>query len=341
MKAAKERIYGMDLVRVCALILILIYHFNIYGAQLKIPFISQDSMGAVGVGLYLLISGAVLAYNYSCKFKVVEFYKKRLVTLMIPFWIAYIMVFAFNYVLGVKPADLPLWKYIFTIIGMDGYLSYRIPTFYLIGEWFLGFIIICYILYPLYNFCVQKIPCIFATVVGIAFLYNITTYQWTIPMLWNPLILTPYFVLGIYFMKYIYPNIRKEVFFAALIGAYACDKFIFTNIMNDILVGTFLLFIAIFYVGRFVGKTKIKKIFEVLSKYSYGIILFHHVIMDKLYNYLGEAWFVSSKKYVTLLLVFLISLGLAVLLNQIVKWCMSAVKNFATKLKRKNEESGT
>lgn len=330
---AKERIYGIDLVRVCALILILVYHFNTYGAQLKLPFISQNSMGAVGVGLYLLISGTVLAYNYNGKFKVGEFYKKRMITLMLPFWIAYIMVYVFNWVTGIKPVDLPLWKYIYTLIGMDGYLSYKIPTFYLIGEWFLGFIIICYILFPLFNICVQKIPWILATVTGILFLYNITTYQWTIPMLWNPLILTPFFVLGIYFMQYIYPHIKIEIFLASLLGAYACDKFIFTNIMNDILVGTFLLFVSVFYIGKFLQKVKFKVVFEKLSKYSWGIILFHHVTMNNLYNYLGEEWFISSKKYITLFLVCAISLGLAVLLNRLVKLCISVAGSIAAKLK--------
>ena len=317
----RERLYGMDLVRVCALILILVYHFNIYlgeGEELIVPFISQDSMGAVGVGLYLIISGAALAYNYDGFFRIGEFYKRRIITLMLPFWIAYIFVLIFNFIMGIKGPSLPLWRYIFTIIGMDGYLSYRIPTFYLIGEWFLGFIIICYILFPLYKYCVKRIPWIFATVFMIMFLYNITTYKWEIPLLWNPLILTPFFVLGIYFVDYIFP-IKKDLFFAAVLGAYACDRFIFTNIMNDILVGTFFLFLIIFYIGERVGKARV--ILAKASKYSYGVILFHHIVMERASQWLNIEWFSSYKKYMTFLIICLISIGLSVLLNMVVKTC--------------------
>lgn len=331
----KERIFGMDLVRVYALVLIIIYHFNISleewgGVKLQFPFISQSSMGAVGVGLYLLISGAALTYNYNGN--VIQFYKKRIKSLMVPFYIAYGMVLIFNFIIGEKPADLPLWKYVYTLLGMDGFLSYRTPTFYLIGEWFLGFIIICYIFFPLYNVCIKKIPWTFLTVVGIIFLYNITVYQYEIPMLWNPLVLTPYFALGICFMEYIYQNIRAEIFLAALLGAYACHRYIFTNIMNDILVGTSLLFIVVFMLGKFVGKSRVRVVFEGLSKYSYGIILFHHVVIYRLFRYLGKGWATAGRKYAVLLMVCVISFALAVLLSKIEKNIWKAFSIFKTKI---------
>lgn len=289
-------------------------------------------MGPIGVGLYLQISGAALTYNYNGN--VIQFYKKRVKALMVPFYIAYVMVLFFNFIVGVKPADIPIWKYIYTLLGMDGFLSYRTSTFYLIGEWFLGLIVICYIFFPLYNVCVKKIPWTFLTGVGITFLYNITVYQYKIPMLWNPLILTPYFVLGIYFMEYIYQHIHAEIFFAALLGVYACYCSIFAN-MNDILVGTFLLFIVIFMLGKFVEKSRVRRVVEVLSKYSYGIILFHHVVINRLFEYLGYGWVADGRKYIVLFIVCIISFGLAVLLSKIEKIIWKVF--FFTKIKIKGQ----
>jgi hypothetical protein len=49
------------------------------------------------------------------------------------------------------------WSKLFlTLFGMDGYLSYRINSYYLIGEWFLGAIIIIYFLYPFLSWLMNK-----------------------------------------------------------------------------------------------------------------------------------------------------------------------------------------
>lgn len=189
----REKVLGIDFVRVCALILIFIYHFNIYGEEIKVPIISSGSLGAVGVGLYLLISGAVLAYNYDDDLNIISFYKKRVLTLMLPFWIAYIMVWIYNFFFDGIRKDLPLWRYIYTLLGMDGWFSYKIPTFYLLGEWFLGFIIVCYLLFPLYLKCIKRVPYLFFSICGVAFVYASNNYHWEMPLLWNPLILTPFF----------------------------------------------------------------------------------------------------------------------------------------------------
>jgi hypothetical protein len=39
--------------------------------------------------------------------------------------------------------------FLLSILGLDGYFSYMLKTFYILGEWFLGAIIILYLLYPL------------------------------------------------------------------------------------------------------------------------------------------------------------------------------------------------
>ena len=45
-------------------------------------------------------------------------------------------------------ADIPRWRVIFSVLGLDGYLAPVTVTFYKIGEWFLGVILILYLVFP-------------------------------------------------------------------------------------------------------------------------------------------------------------------------------------------------
>ena len=54
----KKRVAAFDFIRVCALFLIVAHHLNIA----YIP--GMNDLGPIGVGLYLMLSGVVLMYNY-------------------------------------------------------------------------------------------------------------------------------------------------------------------------------------------------------------------------------------------------------------------------------------
>ena len=47
-------------------------------------------------------------------------------------------------------------KILYSIIGSDSYLSYKLNTYFIAGEWFLGEIIIIYLLYPLILWIINK-----------------------------------------------------------------------------------------------------------------------------------------------------------------------------------------
>ena len=120
------------------------------------------NLGMIACALFIFISGATLALSKREE-GVFTFYKKRLVRVLIPFYIAYIICFiirVFNngtvHIFG----GVPKWKFIFTIIGLDEYLNAcGIPTHTLgVGEWFLGCIILCYIFYPLIKYLHKKYP---------------------------------------------------------------------------------------------------------------------------------------------------------------------------------------
>ena len=158
----KKRIYCFDLLKVISIICVFFHHIMmdlyIVHPMHDLSILSDiilrpnANLGMIACGMFILISGATLALK-GREENPIEFYKKRLIRILIPFYIAYIICFVirvydartffiFN---GVNPI-----KFIFTIVGMDEYLSANnITTFSLgVGEWFLGCIMLCYFIYP-------------------------------------------------------------------------------------------------------------------------------------------------------------------------------------------------
>ena len=44
---------------------------------------------------------------------------------------------------------MPGWSIIWSVLALDGYLAGVVPTFYLLGEWFVGCIVLLYLVFPL------------------------------------------------------------------------------------------------------------------------------------------------------------------------------------------------
>ena len=167
--AKRERIFGFDFIRMIATLSIVLIHFNaiyIYASPQRMDLtvlttrLSNIYLGGWGVSLFFILSGASLMYVYQEKLEIKEFYKKRFLSIYPMFWIAYFIVFLFQFYLykGFTFSKAPIINFIFTIIGYDGNLMTVIPTFYILGEWFLGCIISMYVIFPLLRKMVIKIP---------------------------------------------------------------------------------------------------------------------------------------------------------------------------------------
>ena len=83
--------------------------------------------------------------------------------ILIPFYILYIVYFLFllfqsHSVHNIFPEGIPAWRIVFTFLGMDSWVSmHGISTFSLtIGEWFLGCLILLYLIFPLLRFFMIK-----------------------------------------------------------------------------------------------------------------------------------------------------------------------------------------
>ena len=125
-KKLRERIFYLDFIRALAIIFVLIAHFNY-------PFLANGNhifamypfgvvVGAVGVSLFLIVSGAALHYTSPKSLDLKTFYWKRFKNIYPMFWIAFIVGTMYMFLVngGHLHATAPAKNISFTIIGVDG-----------------------------------------------------------------------------------------------------------------------------------------------------------------------------------------------------------------------------
>ena len=152
---------GLDVVRLAALLPVLCYHYCIEAARLgfAVPtaLISRGMADWVELGLawFFLLSGAALCLQWQGRFALRRYLAGRAAATYPAFWLGFAALFLYGEVLHGNNADIPRWRIIFSLLGLDGYLTPVTVTFYKIGEWFLGVILILYLVFPLLLWCIE------------------------------------------------------------------------------------------------------------------------------------------------------------------------------------------
>ena len=303
---------------------------------------------AIGVGLFLMLSGGGLMMSSKKKadFSVKNFYKGRFMRILIPFYISYILYSIYLFLIGfefpvyfesltgVKPSPL---CFIFTLLGMDGYLSiFNIPTFTLmLGEWFLGCLIPMYIVFPLLRKCIMKnrnLTLIIATVYYIIALATYKYMPWAEVPSYNNFTIKIYdFILGMFLVE-VMDRIPKwtAAIGVALLGFYllypAKLPIDMTPSIVILAVGTFFIFLAL--EGLFKKMPHFMKVVNVLSAYSYTYFLFHHIVIGQACIYANKHGDLTSNKNLLLLFLaqILITSAVAVLVKVLSDLVYKAMK---------------
>ena len=155
----KKRLSGIVFARsFCSFGIVIFHYFSYSKGNFKFLYrTANSSFGFIYVTSFFCISGAVLFYNYPKIISLKSFYFKRWKSIFPSYYICFSYFYLRNAFNFHKIFYRGHWtKLFFTLIGLDGYLSYRIDTYYLVGEWFLGAIIIIYIFYPLLLWIISK-----------------------------------------------------------------------------------------------------------------------------------------------------------------------------------------
>jgi peptidoglycan/LPS O-acetylase OafA/YrhL len=331
----KKRLFYLDFIRALATLLVVIVHYNalflywqpqIPNGGVFVTFFSNIYIGDLGVSLFFIISGAALMYVYGDKrIDYLQFEKKRLLSLYPMYWIAYAITFILKYEqnsgLWIHTAN---WKWILTIFGFDGLVSTTgASTYYLLGEWFLGFIILIYLLFPIlkwglnqyFKFTVAIVMCLYAV--------TVLFYDGMMP---SSVILTtrlPEFLFGMIFVTKIKKiNLSSFLCSLVLVIGNGILKPELNGSLNNIQV-TYVgisCFLILVYISKWLDHGIIKRSTNFISKYSYPIFLVHHVIIYQYMSGLDLFTFGLKQDYYYFIKILVISFIFAYVLYQFDAW---------------------
>ena len=285
----KERLFYLDFVRAIAVVSILMTHFNARYLYLVPPMpekavittmVSNIYIGNWGVSLFFIISGSALMYVYQDKLELKKFYKKRFLSIYPMFWMAYIIAFAYFCVKNhmMPGTGTPKVNFIFTILGLDGMLAAYIPTFYILGEWFLGTIILMYLLFPLLRTGVNQKPVLTAAAVLVIYAVMFLLED---RVNISIIVLTrlPEIVFGMYFVRWgkkVDWKMALSAFLILIVNGVVAPSW--SSMLQTTYVGI-ASFIVLVFLSYYLKFSACEKFCDVISKYSYAIFLVHHVII--------------------------------------------------------------
>lgn len=338
----KERVLYLDIVRIIGFLAVTAYHFAVRCGVSNIKSKYLDSyMGfasfrwaPIAYSCFFMVSGAALIYRYGGELHLKEYYKKRFLGIFPLFWLAYLIVFLEEFYRYGGMPEAPKIAFLLTVIGMDGYMKDYMPTFELVGEWFLGVIIILYILFPLYRAIMRKNKYILSLVLmGIGLWLSIDN---PFPMMpeKNPLMCSMYFVIGMLFeMIRENPNrkavaagrrIAATVGVGAYVGIYLLER---VNHFINNYVRVFILSISFYLIAMelstWVKSERAQRLIVVIGSHSFSYYLLHHAFLRRYVEHFGGRrmsgtntliMFISSVLYI-----YLLAVGLDKLYARLVK----------------------
>lgn len=303
-----NRIKYFDLLRVICFILIIYYHMI---AQLPVngicsdgdiwPFVANENMqiGTFAVAVFFMLSGASLMHTTKDRFQIGKFYLKRYIRLLVPFYVVTFLYYIVNAIrvrdlAGVYVGGIPVWRWIFTILGMDEWVSmHGIVTFSRgIGEWFLGVLVILSLLFPVLRYLMLKNTKVFMAIATVLYLILIYNYNSDV-LIYMSLPVKAYdFILGMWFAL----NWQKIGKIGGYIATAIVVLFLFCPVqimMNEALKISALGFALLTAFSLLEGTLQKRNlvITNWLSKYSYELFLVHHLVIYAMTPYQPDVIF--------------------------------------------------
>lgn len=287
MVSSNKRDYNIDLIRILATIGIVCYHYSVYSNH---PF-RNDILAPIWNTSFFMFSGYLIYSKYS-HFTTINdikaFYISRFKRIFPIFYLIWMYFYletvsttkSFFY-LG-KPLNL-----IFTLFGLDGYLSQRFSTYYQIGEWFLGAMIICYILYPFVLYLYKQNKSIFfLSLLVMFYVYNsfsIPRVSIVFPSVFECVF---QFVLGMLFFDYKNELVNKNMIVIEVIAILL--SFFFNPIKSFLMASRlygFVWFAILYYLGSVLTRYEAThQSLQKLSNLSFIVLLIQHKVVLKMVN---------------------------------------------------------
>lgn len=291
-----KKVDALDFMRAASVILIILFHsMNAAlrnGGSWEKHWITAP-MGSIGVSFFIIISGAGIYLSSRNWNGALSFYKKRAKNIYPTLWFVYaftscfLLIFTGRVYIGADP-----FKWLITIFGFDGYMSWYMPTYYIIGEWFLGFIILMYAIFPLVRPILQKnkiLALIISIVISLVIYFNNKELSSAIPIFnasaqWNPLVRLPEFIFGAIIASMIVTESRWLLYLLPVAVVYLIISMATFDNLNkgyySIPSLCALFYVFVYGLSRIKFSDGIMSIVRFFSATSFVAFLVHHKIID-------------------------------------------------------------
>ena len=309
---------GYDFVRFIAMALIVVWHyfttcraFNYYFPSIAEKFINYGNLnfGGVGVGLFFILSGALLIRNHINDFFVGTFYKRRVLRIYIPQWIGFIMAFLCTYTVNANIVHVDKMGFLISLMGMNycnipwSWMEINCP--WLIGEWFTAVIIVLYFLFPLLRWLFINHRVIGSITIALIFIFNLDYKILSDSSGWfsltNGLM---YFWIGMLFERYKYLFFGNNITMFLMFVSLSFIVFKPISIMGYEYLPCFM-FSILFFILLY--QVKISNVWvNYICQYNYEIYLVHH----RIYILILPALLTTVSNYKQVFMAFLIVLGI-------------------------------
>ena len=278
----KEQIKSIDFIKAVCALGVLLFHFEVHYTGRELTFIRDYFNGSMLVTVFFIVSGALLWYHYADGLDLKEYYIKRWKGIYPMYYIAFLPCWLMNVLRHGSFLYAGVFAYLYTLLGIDGYVALRTDTYHIVGEWFLGAIIVMYLLFPLIRWLFRKNQ--WATILGALLLY-VVFYDRPITNaigFWTLSSCLISFCLGLLFMEH-----RKKIMTLPGILAAAAGYILICVVKVPVhenarwhLLGA-CVFILLFALGeKVMARPRLNRIFTELSELSYPVFLVHHVILQ-------------------------------------------------------------
>ena len=284
---AKQRQIGLDFARAFGALGIVAYHFYCHSSSTHKLFFAYAN-GGLGIALnylFFMLSGLVVQMRYgnAADWSVGSFYYKRWKTLIPP----YVIAFSFPFLMTVLSVgkvfymDIPKWRLLLTFFGLDGYATMIFPTYFITGEWFLGAIVIAYLVYPGLRFLIHRAKYLTLTVLALLSVITLKTGLGEINEFANPFVSLLCFYMGMS-LTTLFPYFRKPgVIFGG--GGLLCVLLLVPLggpvVAKEIMTSCALLVVA-YNIGELLCRNPLVRRFTLfVSGISYYSFLIHHRII--------------------------------------------------------------
>lgn len=295
----KERILYLDLIRIICFLMVTAYHFAVAVKAFEVNAdvavyqeIRHIAWAPIAVSCFFMVSGAALIHRYQDRLSWRAFYKQRFLGIYPLFWLAYVLAFLdFFYRTKLMPQG-PRIHFLLSVIAMDGYMNDYIPTFYMVGEWFLGAIVLMYLLFPLYRIVMLKCKYVLPAVFLAASVWLLYRNPFPMVIEKNPIVCSMYFTLGM-LIEMLRQNLNKKAGtvvrrIAAVIGlslfvtVYVAERMGYQfNAYHAIFMLAVSLYMIVMEIAEWITGERVRALIRTISRHSYSYFLLHHVILCK------------------------------------------------------------